>query len=60
MLLIFAFMASMIAAANFGLSVAKNFLLRDWKYRTRVLAAGTVATLVVAGVIIHWLSTPPQ
>jgi hypothetical protein len=60
MFLILAFGASAIAGINFLLSVAKNFVTRDWRYRWRVLILAAIVAILMLAVIINWLSAPPS
>jgi hypothetical protein len=60
MLLLLAFGASAIAGMNFLLSVAKNFAIRDWRYRRLVLILALIVVALMLVVVIHWLSTPPS
>jgi hypothetical protein len=58
MLAILAFGASMIAAINYSLSVAKNFIYKDWRYRFKVLLVLAIIGAVMLSIIFHWLTTP--
>jgi hypothetical protein len=58
MLAILAFGAATIVAINYSLSVAKNFIYRDWRYRVRVLFTLASIGAAMLAIIIHWLMTP--
>jgi hypothetical protein len=58
MLAIIAFGASMIAAINYSLVVAKNFVYGSWRYRVCVLLVLAAVAAGMLSIIVHWLTTP--
>ena len=58
MLLIGVFAGLAIAGLNFSLSVAKKFVAGGWRYRLVVVVVLGICGAAVAGVFVHWITTP--